>query len=116
MNSKNITRGSIIMVNLPRNNNNSVQAGSRPCLVVSNNKGNQFSPVLIVVPLTSRVKKEMPTHLEINPSTKNGLTKVSIALCEQIITIGKDMVTGILGDIENTDLLDLKLKKSLALF
>ena len=32
----------------------SEQAGTRPVLVVSNDVGNQYSPVIVIVPITSR--------------------------------------------------------------
>ena len=116
-NSLEIKRGSIIMVDLPLGNG-SVQGGTRPAVVISNDKGNKFSPVLIVVPLTSRVKKFMPTHHTIEPSTINGLSKTSIALAEQIITVGKDMVRNVIGSLEEMDInfINRKVMTSLALF
>lgn len=116
-NNLEITRGSIVMVDLPLGNS-SVQGGTRPAVVISNNKGNKFSPVLIVVPLTSRVKKCMPTHHTIEPSMINGLSKTSIALAEQIITVGKDMVRNIVGTLEEVDVnfINHKVMTSLALF
>ena len=116
-NSLEITRGTIVMVDLPLGNS-SVQGGTRPAVVISNNKGNKFSPVLIVVPLTSRVKKYMPTHHTIEPSMLNGLSKTSIALAEQIITVGKDMVRNIVGTLEEIDVnfINRKVMTSLALF
>ena len=113
-----ITRGTIVMVDLPMGNS-SVQGGTRPAVVISNDKGNKFSPVLIVVPLTSRMdKKYMPTHHTIEPSTINGLSKTSIALAEQIITVGKDMVRNIVGTLEEIDInfINRKVMTSLALF
>ena len=117
-NSLEIARGMIVMVDFPLGNN-SVQGGTRPAVVVSNNKGNKFSPVLIVVPLTSRLdKKYMPTHHTIEPSVINGLSKTSIALAEQIITVGKDMVRNIVGTLEEMDVnfINRKVMTSLALF
>ena len=116
-NNLEIKRGSIIMVDLPLGNG-SVQGGTRPAVVISNNRGNKFSPVLIVVPLTSRVKKFMPTHHTIEPSMINGLSKTSIVLAEQIITIGKDMVRNIVGTLEEIDInfINRKVMTSLALF
>lgn len=116
-NSLEITRGTIVMVDLPLGNG-SVQGGMRPAVVVSNDKGNKFSPVLIVIPLTSRVKKPMPTHHTIEPSILNGLSKTSIALAEQIITVGKDMVRNIVGTLEEVDInfINRKVMTSLALF
>ena len=51
-NSLEITRGTIVMVDLPLGNG-SVQGGVRPAVGISNDRGNKFSPVLIVVPLSS---------------------------------------------------------------
>ena len=117
-NNLEITRGTIVMVDLPLGNG-SVQGGTRPAVVISNDKGNKFSPVLIVIPLTSRLdKKYMPTHHTIEPSIVNGLTKTSIALAEQIITIGKDAVRNIVGTLEEIDInfINRKVMTSLALF
>ena len=116
-NNLEITRGTIVMVDLPLGNG-SVQGGTRPAVVISNDKGNKFSPVLIVVPLTSRVKKFMPTHHTIEPSVVNGLSKTSIALAEQIITIGKDAVRNVIGSLEEMDInfINRKVMTSLALF
>ena len=116
-NNLEIARGMIVMVDLPLGNG-SVQGGTRPAVVISNDKGNKFSPVLIVVPLTSRVKKYMPTHYTIEPSVVNGLTKTSIALAEQIITVGKDMVRNVIGTLEEMDVnfINRKVMTSLALF
>lgn len=117
-NNLEITRGTIVMVDLPLGNG-SVQGGTRPAVVISNNRGNKFSPVLIVVPLTSRMdKKFMPTHHTIEPSMINGLSKTSIALAEQIITVGKDMVRNVIGSLEEMDVnfINRKVMTSLALF
>ena len=106
------------MVDLPLGNS-SVQGGTRPAVVISNDKGNKFSPVLIVIPLTSRLdKKYMPTHHTIEPSMVNGLTKTSIALAAQIITIGKDAVRNVIGSLEEIDInfINRKVMTSLALF
>lgn len=113
----NITRGMIAMVEFP-NMGGSIQNGKRPALVVSNNTGNKFSPIILVVPLTSRTKKELPTHHKIIPNSLNGLTKESTALCEQIITISKDMIKGIMGSVEELEMkyINNKIKTSLALF
>lgn len=112
-----IKRGSILMVDLPLSNG-SVQGGVRPVVVVSNNKGNKFSPVLVVVPLTSKTKKVMPTHYTVSPSSKNGLSARSTALCEQILTVGKDTIKGFIGTLEAMDMgqINTKIKTSLALF
>ena len=42
----------------------SIQYGRRPVLVIQNNVGNKHSPTIIIVPLTSKHKKRMPTPFQ----------------------------------------------------
>lgn len=58
------------------------QKGWRPGLVFQNNLGNQHSPNIIALPLTSSLKKaDQPTHVVI-PADGTGLIKDSMVLCE----------------------------------
>lgn len=60
----------------------SEQQGWRPGLVIQNNKGNEHSPNLIVLPLTSAIKKvKQPTHVVLEAET-TGLRLDSMVLCE----------------------------------
>ncbi|MGV2887915.1 type II toxin-antitoxin system PemK/MazF family toxin [Paenibacillus sp. O199] len=66
-----------------------VQGGVRPCLVVSNDIGNRYSPVVIIAPLTSsKIKKPMPTHVYVDAESC-GMYSDSTILFEQILTIPK---------------------------
>lgn len=65
----------------------SIQGGVRPVVIIQNNIGNKYSPTVIVACLTSKNKKDMPTHVEL--STATGLNLDSKVLCEQILTINK---------------------------
>lgn len=59
----------------------SEQSGWRPGLVFQNNKGNQFSPNIIALPLTTAVKKMgMPTHVFVG--VEDGMLKDSVVLAE----------------------------------
>lgn len=81
---RNIKRGDIFVVDLG-NRNGHVQNGVRPCLVVQNNMGNTFSPNLIVIPLTTKIKKTyLPVHVILEPDV--------MALCECILTISKEQI------------------------
>ena len=102
--NKELERGQIVMVDFGESKG-SIQGGLRPALIVSNNKANHFSPVIICVPLTSKInKKPLPTHALIEPcQTDNNLIRASVALCEQIITITKDSVRTITGKISKKD-------------
>lgn len=91
-----VTRGDIILVDLP-NVGESVQTGRRPAIVVQNNMGNAHSPCIIVVPITSVTKKYVPTHVKIG--VESGLLKTSTVLCEQLLTINKSSVIKTLGHL-----------------
>ena len=90
MRLQDIKRGQIVMLDLPTVSG-SVQNGLRPCVIISNNKANKFSPNVIAVPLTSRNKKDMPTHYLLEPSKRNGLRVASTVLAEQILTVSKNL-------------------------
>ena len=103
-------RGDIYIADLDGN------FGTRPVVVVQNNKGNHYSDTTIVVPITSRRKKQMPTHVWI-PST-SGLRIPGTALCEHIFTIPQYDLRKYVGTIEGTPderELDRAIKASLAL-
>ena len=84
-----IERGDILMVNLGQVPGTSLQSGIRPVVVVSNNKANTYSPVVTVVPFTSRVykKRYLPTHVFINGYEMVGLKRHGLVLAEQITSI-----------------------------
>ena len=66
----------IYYANLSKNAVKSEQGGVRPVLIIQNDVGNRFSPTLIVLPITSEIKKEdMPTHCVIHKSLDNGLDR-----------------------------------------
>ena len=68
----------------------SEQNGYRPCLILQNNLGNAYSPNVIVIPLTSHLKKvNQPTHV-ILPAKETGLERDSMALCENPVSVSKE--------------------------
>ncbi len=93
-------RGDIFWAELEGEAGSSMQAGARPVLVVSNNKANQYSSVITVIPITSKMgKTKLPTHVLIKEC---GLSKPSIALAEQITSINKDRLDRKIGSIQHT--------------
>lgn len=88
----------------------SEQDGIRPVLVVQNNVGNKYSPTIIVLPITSKMKSKLPTHIKLE-GEKCGLPKDSIILAEQIRTIDKIRLKKKVGKISDK-LLD-KVKNAL---
>lgn len=110
-------RGQIIDVNLP-SIDGSIQSGVRPCIIIGNNTGNFYSPILLVVPLTSSTtKSKIPTHMWVKASKINELEVDSMALAEQILTVTKKMVVNERGSLTTNELkeLDEKIKISLDL-
>lgn len=73
----------------------SEQGGIRPVLVVQNNVGNKYSPTLVVLPISSAKKNNMPTHIHICGSKM--LPKDSIVLAEQIRTIDRERLLRYVG-------------------
>lgn len=60
--------------------------GGRPGIIVSNDIGNEHSDVVEIVYLTTKEKKPMPTHVQIE------CTAPSTALCEQVHSISKERI------------------------
>lgn len=93
----NIKRGDIILCDLGIRNG-SVQEGIRPCVVVSNNIGNTYSTIYIVVPSTSKVKPNLPTHVYIHSDN------ISCVLCEQCTTVSDQQVLRKVGKVSDYEL------------
>ena len=91
-----IKRGQIYLADLSEGYG-SEQGGVRPVLVIQNNKGNKYSPTLIVACITSRYghKHHLPTHYYI-PDTA-GLKHRSIVMMEQIKVIDKTRIIKYIG-------------------
>lgn len=102
-----IVRGDIVIVDFGHHEETSLQSGIRPAVVVSNNKANYHSPIITVVPLSSRISKKinLPTHIDININDCVGLERQSIALAEQVIAVDKMSVLNKTGFIKNHDVI-----------
>lgn len=90
----------------------SEQTANRPAVVVSNDIGNRYAPIVEVVYLTTRLKAGLPTHVFIGSARKP-----SIALCEQIVTVSKGRLARRIGRVtaEEMNNIDKALKKSLGI-
>ena len=91
----------------------SEQSGLRPCVILQNDKGNKYSPTTIVAPITSAMKKKLPTHYELRLESVHGTI-----LLEQLRTIDKSRLIKYCGSIEDWQLqkkIDKLVKISLGL-
>lgn len=80
-------RGSVYMVDLGFSNLDCEQNGIRPALIISNNTGNEKSSILTVAVITSKVKRNLPCH--VNLSINDGMRHNSTICLEQMRTITK---------------------------
>ncbi len=71
----------------------------RPVLIIQNNKGNKFSPTLIIAPITNRAKAKIPTHVKLD--NIEFLREDSIILLEQIKTIDRSRLKEYIGRLDN---------------
>ena len=78
-----INRGDVYFYNFGFDYDGSVEGKNRPCVVVSNDRGNNYGTTALVAPITTRSKescKSWQVHYY------NG-TKSQVILCEQIKTV-----------------------------
>jgi len=102
-----VKRGEVYLIHLKRSYFN-VQSGTRPCLVVQNDVGNYYSPTIIVIPLTTKLKKlNMPVHIIVGEK--------QMALAETILTVSKKQIISYIKtlDEETMKLIDRALSISL---
>ncbi|MES1043535.1 type II toxin-antitoxin system PemK/MazF family toxin [Heyndrickxia oleronia] len=104
-----IKRGEIYFFDLGIEKNTDVQAGIRPCLVISNNLGNKHSNTLIILPISIHTKANLPVHIKI---TENdlfyGKIKDSYIMCEQIRVIDKKSIIKFVGKLRMERLQHIK--------
>lgn len=75
----------------------SEQGGMRYALIIQNNDGNCHSPTTIVIPCTTKVKRQLPVHHNFTFSSDNMIdydkkrvgTKVNTLMAEQIRVVDK---------------------------
>lgn len=80
----------------------SVQGGTRYCIVVSNNTGNYHSPVVEVVYVTTKLKNDLPTHFDVMSTPKP-----STVLCEQVMTVSKKDLRQYYGTLTSDEIKEL---------
>lgn len=83
-----LNRGDIVIANLESVSKGSIQKYTRPYIIISNNKANQYSPVVTAVAMSTKTwkKKYLPTHCLI-PAAKVKVS-VSKALYRKEVILG----------------------------
>ena len=88
LNTKEVKRGDIFYITYSKNFNDSYSYDTtgRPGVIVSDDHLNRGSEYVEVVYLTTKIKRDMPTHVDVFCTTP------STALCETIHTVEKDRI------------------------
>lgn len=110
-----IKKGDIVLANLEPIRGRE-QGGIRPVLIIQNDISNKYSPVAIVVAITSKISREYPTNVFLSKKD-SALEKDSTVLLNQIRTIDKQRLIKYISslDAELMKRVDIALKISLSL-
>lgn len=85
----------------------SEQQGLRPVVIISGNILNQYLPVVITCPLTTKIKN-YKGNVVLEPDEINGLSEKSEIVVFQIRSISKDRLVNKIGRIQEAQLNHLK--------
>jgi mRNA interferase MazF len=110
-------RGAVVEVNLEPVVGSEANK-TRPCVVIQNDVGNRFSPIVIVAAITGteNVPRQYPVDVPV-PRGEGGLVKDSVVQCNQIRSIDEKRLVKTLGQLKTATMIriDKALKISLAL-
>lgn len=86
-------RGQIWWYENAKTYDGNVQGKTRPVIIISNNKANENSNNITVIPCTTEIKRlDMKTHIKFILNDKE-----NISLCENILTINKNKLIEYIG-------------------
>lgn len=105
-----LKRGQIYYIENEGTHARNEQSGTRPAVIISNDVGNFYSPVVIVAYLTTRTKNHLPTHV-FTMATGRGST----VLCEQIVTVSKDRIGSYAGTVSENEMVAINRAISVSL-
>jgi mRNA interferase MazF len=80
---------------------------SRPAIVISNDRNNEFAETVTVIPITSSVSRIYPFEALLTCSS-SGLIKDSKAKCNQIRIVSKERLLNLLGAISSEELREVE--------
>ena len=97
-----LKRGMVVKIrNIYHNPKGHVITGDRPAVIISNDKCNEYSPVIIVAYMTKSLKRlEMKTHVLLQHYDD---LLLSVVKAEQIDTVDKDDILGIITMLRPED-------------
>lgn len=118
MNGKKLVkRGQIYFADLPivTDIQQGEQGGNRPVIIIQNDKGNYFSPTVIVAKISSQINKfdKVPTHVRVG--VEEGLEKESMVLLEQVATINKNRLRNYVGIVSKAKMAEITRARNISM-
>lgn len=109
-------RGEVYLVNLDPTIGSEI-ARTRPCVIISNDVGNQYAGRVIVAPLTTGGTDRVYPFEVLIPAGTAGVTQTSKVALDQIRTIDKRRLGRYVGTLDDTIMraLNLAIRRSLAI-
>ena len=94
-----VRRGDIVIVELDPTRG-SEQRGTRPCLVVQNDVGNENAPTTIVVPFTTSFGDDLYPFEVLVSAEECALREDSVALCSHLRTVSVEhRIVDVIGSL-----------------
>jgi mRNA interferase MazF len=113
LNTREVKRGDIFYITYSKNFNDSYSYDTtgRPGVIVSDDHLNRGSEYVEVVYLTTKIKRDMPTHVDVFCKTP------STALCETIHTVEKDRIGTYVRTVSDEEMKNIErgLRRSLGM-
>lgn len=96
-----MSRGDVYLADL-NPSRGSEQAGVRPVIVVQRGTLDRFTQTVIVVPMTSNLRRSRIPGTPTVPTNEGGLTQASVALCYQTVVLDRQRLIRRLGTLSST--------------
>lgn len=96
---RDIRKFDVVLVNFGSDFVGSEQGGTRPAIVIQNDKGNLYSSTTLVMPVTTKTKHNLPTHTSIKKGRGTGLEKDSVVLAECLRQVSEERIVKVLGSV-----------------
>ncbi len=85
----------------------SEQAGFRPVLIVSGNLANEFAPVVLCCPITTKIKNYKGNPI-LDPSKQNGLKQKSEVMVIHLRSLSKNRLKQQIGRVDVKEIEQIK--------
>lgn len=99
-------RGDIYLADL-NPSRGSEQAGIRPVIIVQHNNIDRFTRTVVVIPLTTNLRRAQIPGTIVLPAGEGGLHQESVALCYQIVVIDRERLQQQMGTLSSSYLQQL---------